>query len=656
MKNTKKIVLAIICIILVIGGGTILVKGTSFAKGKELNGEYIINPLEIQEKVYDIKEYNQEIYLMTEYGIAKWINGTAEYLVEQPITQYNTFAVGEDHIIFTDNDARKWFRVNRYTNGVEENNWSDLDDFSITRIEKMLIEEDNLWILANTENYNKDLILKKDLKTNELEKVLEDKIYTMEYISEKEILLVTSNEEGFEIVKYNIETNQEEIWVTTESDIWGMVYDPRNKQVYFWGYEGLFRATEDEKNYSIIVDNVYGEADKTVYGIALEEGLVLTEEGLGELEKDNTKKLEIIVLEDEAYGGNNLAPHLKDAVKEMRKTNPSLYVEQVGLKNYNDNIRKKLLAQDSDFDIFSMDINILSTMEGEFFEPLDDYNEIQEKYDIMFEGIEAINKNQQQQIISIPEFITMPTWGVNSESLGTLEFDANKSKTWTWNDFLSESRKHCKDLDGDNKPDVWLTSWTAEDIIDYIFQVNKVTCDLDKQVLQQLIESIKLAQEEGILISSERRETISNEQIILLDNTFNGYRNEGSESVELLLPSINADNPMYIAMGRVYCINPYSKNIETAVDILAKSCEPSNYLISTSGFLYKDKEVYNQYRSYEYSEPLNLDDENFDRYAYGLNHIAIANQCIHNTGLSDMVKAYLNGEVSIEELSEKMLE
>ena len=284
---------------------------------------------------------------------------------------------------------------------------------------------------------------------------------------------------------------------------------------------------------------------------------------------------------------------------------------------YNEKLRTKLLAGDSDFDIFFLnsptkDNLLASILNHDLYEPLDNYTDIVNNFSQMYNGISTMMSNKDK-LFGVP-------YGIRASSL-VVEDDFNQygytvpGKHWTYDDLWSL----CEEIVKSGERNASIVLDTTNLIVNYVQDAINQN-NLDKAALTDLLKAIIKYNAAGISFEynnlrtggGESRYLISPNYAILNslleDNNIPDYPEYGTIS----FPSYSSKS--YINLDGCVFINKFSENKEVAADFLAvmtKSENIYNTNIYRFVMLGSDLTQYDKYREWSEKKRSYLSDLTF---------------------------------------------
>ncbi len=286
---------------------------------------------------------------------------------------------------------------------------------------------------------------------------------------------------------------------------------------------------------------------------------------------ENLKTNSRIVIYSPLAIDNN--PHINKWEEIIEDKYPEVKIEfqTVGISEYIDRLKLKLLASESEPDIF-----YLSRFEADDFAKnsavldLGKYDSIVKRFNKLLNGIKR-NCTIGEILVGIPFIMSMEAWGVNTELAEKLKLQIPRD-IWSLDEFYMLARKARADLNGDGTKD----SYIAMVETDYPFflrpylsahiNIVKSEVDIDTNQLSKSLSLLKKMLDDKLLLQvrTEERNKINN--ILFYYDSFGLV--EGDEC-RIPPPVIDKDNPIYVNNLEMLCINKYSKKVDLATELMA---------------------------------------------------------------------------------------
>ncbi|GEM_PF-828175 len=625
---------------------------------------YILSGLGINNFIFDMESYEGKHYILMDKGVARLENDSLNYLykTDMNIEDHSDLAVGEERIIFTKKAEKLIYCLSMNGALIETISWDLLDQKDMTDIAEIKIKDNYLWILARTDNYYNDILLSLNMENKSVNKVLEDKLFSFDFISDDKFIFSSFIMEEYKTIlcEYNLNSKVSKRLMDFSDEIasiWDIKYDAEKNRLVFLSDEGLLEVDLKEKSYKNIFHNRYAEEGRRILSFSLGTPfLAFNGTELFELQKAPKKTTTLVILDNKEGVGNILLPNFQAAIREIRKEDDSVECSKMLVENYDETLVKKLLSKHKDFDIFLVRIQDIKNLNPEFLQVIDEIPVVQDTNNILLSGIVKASCVNGRQI-GIPADLWVECWGIDSNLAGELEFDPKESIQWTWDDFLEEAAKHRKDINHDGKADIWLSDWTGPNIVAYIYETSSGTSPLAKEEWRNILIKIKEAQDKGIIIREEEKLAGEEGRFILEYSDLHKYVADHHEADYVFFPNIDPENPVYILDGWIYCINPYSDKIDLAARLLCEAIKPQNYIPTNSSILHNNNAWYNEYNDDEiiWAKQISFDDESFSKYSHVINHAIPKSKSLYETPLYDLVIEYFGNKADVDLVAEELI-
>ncbi|MDD2476816.1 MAG: ABC transporter substrate-binding protein, partial [Dysgonamonadaceae bacterium] len=238
-------------------------------------------------------------------------------------------------------------------------------------------------------------------------------------------------------------------------------YDLNNNLILYAGSETIYSMDIDNKN----EQTIYSTQDTIFLKISIVDNMLYCADMKGQVVhivdiNSQIKANQQLSLNTIKVFSNNKSlsssTYGKKGVDIFKKNNPGVEVlfEFIDGKEYEQKLKLKLMAGDSDFDVFIVNNNILpELLRNQAFYDLSSFDSIQKTLNSMTYGIKQLC-SAGETIIGVPEHISLDVWSVNESLLESLGLHLPED-SWSWDDFYEFSVKARKDLNSDGEMDTY---------------------------------------------------------------------------------------------------------------------------------------------------------------------------------------------------------
>lgn len=337
------------------------------------------------------------------------------------------------------------------------------------------------------------------------------------------------------------------------------------------------------------INNIFFSSDEsTVYVVHYASDILMkiysdpNEDGYSK--KDEGYTLKILVTENEAVTLNdkaNLISEEFDINVEQIKYDADDGREKIGLK---------LLANDTDFDLFCIDATYIDYYaKNNAIYDLSQEAQIVRNFDNMFEGIKDLCSSNNI-LCGVPLSINQSQclWKCNSELMKKLNFSVPLQKM-TWTEFYELSKRLMQEANDLGINDFKVFSQNGMNIqfveymSNYLDYINQTTVDSRGEYSGFLNIYINMI-DEGMI--SEKYEPSNS--LFTIGGTFDYFTTD-----EYIFPEPLFSHESRYAVGvTILAVNPNSKHIEQAVEYLTAASSVSVQKKAVSTYLLKDREMY----------------------------------------------------------------
>ncbi|MDF2589502.1 MAG: hypothetical protein K0S41_3343 [Anaerocolumna sp.] len=268
------------------------------------------------------------------------------------------------------------------------------------------------------------------------------------------------------------------------------------------------------------------------------------------------------------YDTNSSNYIFRDYINDLKKKYPNINLvtldlintNEIHLDEYNEKVAKKLMANDTDFDLyFAYDNDNL--IKSDYYVDLSQYKQIDQNLDNMLPGIKNL-MSYNNKLFGVPINITFRGLSYHAEELNSLELQF-PSGTWTISDFNDFAVKNKDIIEREQKP---LLNVPHVLTIDSMF---------NNSFYVSYLQGAELSSED-LAFQFERLKNMVEENLIRIDPNFKGDAiifernfNSLSEAEPHLAPVVANENCKYLASIDYVALNPSSPNKELAAELLA---------------------------------------------------------------------------------------
>ena len=256
-----------------------------------------------------------------------------------------------------------------------------------------------------------------------------------------------------------------------------------------------------------------------------------------------------------------------DAVDEIEFWLKSLIIEytaqtgrQVIIKSYPEgdyesSVRTKLLAQDTDFDLFIADTVLLrSVLENSAYESLDGYERLSTNFDnVLADGVREL-MSTDKGLFGVP--LAVSFWGCLE-----LVDENDIPDNWTVQDMFSV----CESLTGSDKKLLRDRFMLTRTVCNYIEDMVQNDGTVNEEELSEFFASLKEYNDSGVLCDGEKKNILTYGLVPYNYGTLNANDFEGS--IMVLAPT--RSGTIYLDVEKTMLINRSSENKEAAAEFLS---------------------------------------------------------------------------------------
>lgn len=264
-----------------------------------------------------------------------------------------------------------------------------------------------------------------------------------------------------------------------------------------------------------------------------------------------------------------------------------------------DKLRLKLLAEESDFDLYIAAMQdggtyLTNTLVLDYpvYEPLENFLQIMEQIDSLFDDVVRLCSHGEH-IFGIPAqfYLSNTCLSYDAELLEELNLTLPDAD-WTLEDFYELAKKVRSDgvyISGSLPLSLWDYMWQ------YFDPYGTGTLNDDGTALREYLTITKKLQQEDLIypgLSREMREEIKNGTLrVLLQNGDSSYIWNKSD---VILPPTFFGDRIYTQNNPFLMMNAHSQNKNAAATVIAEYLNPENRILTATydGYIYKDMSVY----------------------------------------------------------------
>lgn len=608
-------------------------------------------------QVWDAQISEDSLYILTSSGISK-LENQLNHILDYPSQKYDLFSVHKNQLFLLKDQAPtiEVFEING-TNLVDSPP-IPLPNLNSSYASRIKIVDDILYLtLKNNQSHSHDLY-GYDLNTRQWnESPIIEGIMEFWPIPDKAFIIATEDQDTTHISVFKSADQTKKLITEYTGSVWDISLI--NNNVYIGGSHGLSKLSLKDDGVEHLIKNLYFD-EKYYISRIFEKGddiFLLSDDShlytLTSTMIDSSYDLRIA--ENTESFNEILPPPLINSLQSLQHTYPGLNCSFVATENYSDTIRLQLMSKSNEFDAYIIPITELLTLNNEFLENLDNYPLVDESFSNTFAGIKR-SSSYNHKTIGIPKDIHTECFVINSDLEEFLDASPETSLKWTWSDLIEKSYQHRKDINNDGVPDIYLTNWSAVEMIDYIlptYIIESSEASYNIEPLKLLLEKVKTAHLDGVLKDFNDLSRFTAESDILLNTSLLAQYTDLHQGDFLLLPTLTKNNPIYLLNGSLYVPNPFSKNIDLAVELLTTSLKPANYLPQVASVWFNDPQYYKAYSNDNSStgiKTIDISSNTFDLFGRAFENGYPSPPCIHTLELVDTVESYFNSSIDMDEL------
>ncbi len=329
------------------------------------------------------------------------------------------------------------------------------------------------------------------------------------------------------------------------------------------------------------------------------------------------------------------------------------YPEEV----YKNKLRTKLLAADSDFDVFiikdpTQDNFLDSIIRHGLYEPLDGYDGIVSNFSNMYSGVQSM-MSHKGQFFGLPYYLQLYSTAAINDDLKQYGFTL-PGKHWTmeqlWHlcDRMLQSGEHGSSVFGPSNIMIFINMFVQDAIDQNHF---------DKDALTALLENIKKYSDAGVLYDNANTRNHLLTYLYMYFDSFVTHSSIPDDTVygTILLPEYRGHNYLYL-LGCTF-LNKASVNKEMAakfLEVLTRKENIYNINIYRCTLLGSDLTQYNIYQDWSETELSYLSDLPYiyeNAKVFSFDYLAL------NVYLNENLRAgFEDGSISAEEAADIIYE
>jgi ABC-type glycerol-3-phosphate transport system substrate-binding protein len=446
--------------------------------------------------------------------------------------------------------------------------------------EKIVIKNDKAMILSvNIESIQEplpyyDLTIYNFIEQTQA-KVDVNKVWAVTLTDNNKAAIATVGEEGRnELLLMDIESQQIEKEMDVDIDFI-MDLDYQDQKLYILTVSEVITTESDlTEPIATLLNNYVKNTSNRKIRIYEDESVIL--HSSNHLLLYDSKSLEQKAVDSEPYTITVLTPYdsdntnylFGDYINELKNKYPNINLAsldviktvEIYLEEYAEKVIKKLMAKDTDFDLFYMWDND-NLIKSNYYEDLSKYEQIAHNHDKMLPGIRSL-MSYDNKIYGVPTSITFRGFDYDPTDvidLG-LQFPEN---TWTISDFYDFAVKNKEIIEKEQKP---LLNFYHVLGIDTMFNTSLYVSylqgvELSSDELASHFEKLKIMLEEELFTVN-----LNYKGKTIIDDS---YINSLGESMLRLAPVTLNEDCGYLASIQYISLNPSSQNKDLAVELLA---------------------------------------------------------------------------------------
>ncbi|GHU38381.1 hypothetical protein FACS1894105_12270 [Clostridia bacterium] len=336
-----------------------------------------------------------------------------------------------------------------------------------------------------------------------------------------------------------------------------------------------------------------------------------------------------------------------------------VFISEYDPADYTDKLRTKLLANDSDFDVFFLqDPNngmlLNSILENSAFEPLNEYSGVVDNFENMFSGLKSI-MTYNGNIFAVPLDVSpYITYGANEN------FQKYGIDSPNLNPVYSDLWKLCDDLIASGNKNVGVLPDNYYNTLFYSYTQNAIdTNNLDKDALRELLQNVKKHSDAGVLygdadmgkdaLLSFGYSTNYFYYFMRPEGRFHQYPQNG------VISMFSPDGKDYCLINDCAAVNKFSQNKDFAAKFLEVLTSKENLLsrwIFTGTILTPDFANHDLYNTWSEEDLLFL--QNADELLKDAKIITFDTSLLNNFVLENIKDKLLTGEISVDKATDDL--
>lgn len=338
----------------------------------------------------------------------------------------------------------------------------------------------------------------------------------------------------------------------------------------------------------------------------------------------------------------------------MLYPNTNIVFEEIPAEKYDEILSKKLMAGDSDFDIFSiMSMKAHNYIKYDSMEDLNSYPEIVQLFHDMFDGFLSLS-SYKDKIFGIPMYFKNSgiVFKINRELKEKLNIQIPNSN-WTWDDFYNIGRK-IKQLNGNfyimqmSKREFWF--FCMQNIYDSIY-TNRIEGNVNykTQEYEDMLIQFKKFYDEKLILDETRNFGVADN--ILFQSTISPQYDIIGDFISV--PVLNKKKSYPVLGLSYFCINKNSKNKDLSAaflkECISKSTQSEDKMVN-SPILYKDQSLYKESKYHKL-----ISSNNFYKFYEELVKYSKRDETLDLSNiLYPYVEEYIDGKISVDAAIQKI--
>ncbi|MBQ8624076.1 MAG: extracellular solute-binding protein [Oscillospiraceae bacterium] len=267
----------------------------------------------------------------------------------------------------------------------------------------------------------------------------------------------------------------------------------------------------------------------------------------------NTEVAPLVLLTSDAVG--EIEFWLKSLIIEYTaQTGRQVVIKSYHEGDYESSVRTKLLAQDTDFDLFIADTALLrSVLENSAYESLDAYEGLSANFDnVLADGVREL-MSTDEGLFGVP--LTVSFWGC----LELVE-EADIPKDWSLQDMFSV----CESLEGGDKKLLRDRFMLTRTVCNYVEDMVQKDGAVNEEELSEFFATLKKYNDTGVLCDGDKEYVLTYGLVPYNYGTLNANDFEGS--IMVLAPTRSGTR--YLEVEKTMLINRSSESKEVAAELL----------------------------------------------------------------------------------------